>query len=446
MSNREARSWTEGIITEQRSEATFNKYHDEPLPPSSLPPRHKSVATPSSADQRGSNNGVMAPAIDIESAHQGFGIENMEATRQNRRMPAHMRSEADEIIFGRDMDGSTLNEAREAHIHPELWTGPRLPLRKTLPVARHAHKTPRTHETGKKAMSGAEVRIRALQGAGLHRKPRCSLQEPTLKPGQVVHNTSDSFHDAPFMSKSRAVEQWTAYRNAINPLLQLSPGDPRLPEHAHQCFSNTMLTHSSLNSVAGRSTMETMQRLTTASPRSPAAVARPQTSSPGQLRLPTDAAFSSPARGGPGLAALRQLVRTPTMAATAMTQTLQPPISHSRSTPNFGTPSSGGGGAFGSATAFGSTRGLHNTLAAAQTLAAVEVADMLTRRSNAETLRPLAAATEIKRERSRIDAQPGMVWNQTYASQKSGDAPGWRVLTPAENVARRSGVMTRAGL
>ena len=44
-----------------------------------------------------------------------------------------------------------------------------------------------------------------------------------------------------------------------------------------------------------------------------------------------------------------------------MTQTIQPAIPHSRSTPNFGTPSSVGGGAFGSGSSLGSTRGLHNT-------------------------------------------------------------------------------------
>jgi len=448
MSNREARSWTEGIITEQRSEAAFNKYRDEPLPPSALPPRHKAAAATSSANQRGSSDGVIVPAIDMTNAHQDHGIETMEATRQNRRMPAHMRGEADEAIYGRDLDGSTMDEAREAHIHPELWTGPRIPLRKTLPVAHHAHHAHQKQETvlRKKAMTSAEVRMRALQGDGLHKKPHRSLQEPALKPGQVAHNTSDNFHAAPFMSKNRAVEQWTTYRNAINPMLQLSPGDPRLPEHARQCFSNTMLTHSSLNSVAGRSTMQTMQRLTNSSLRSPVASrspesARPHTSSSAQLRLPPDA--TSSASSGPSPAAPRQLMRTPTMAATAMTQTIQPAIPHSRSTPNFG---SVGGGAFGSGSSFGSTRGLHNTLAAAQSLAAVEVADMFTRMANAETLRPLTAATTIKRERQRIDAQPGMIWNQTYASQKNGDAPGWRVLTPAENVARRSGVMTRAGL
>lgn len=451
MSNREARSWTEGIITEQRSQAAFNKYHDEPLPPSALPPRHKAAAAASGANQRGSSSGVVAPAIDMDNAHQDHGIETMEATRQNRRMPAHMRGEADEAIYGRDLDGSTWEDAREAHIKPELWTGPRIPLRKTLPVTHHQHKT--THETvlRKKAVSSAEVRMRALQGDGLHKRPHRSLQEPALKPGQITHNTSDNFHAAPFMSKNRAVEQWTTYRNAINPMLQLSPGDPRLPEHARQCFSNTMLTHSSLNSVAGRSTMQTMQRLTTASLRSPIASrspepseARPHTSSSAQLRLPADAASS--ASSGPSPVAPRQMMRTPTMAATAMTQTIQPAIPHSRSTPNFGTPSSVGGGAFGSGSSLGSTRGLHNTLAAAQSLAAVEVADMFTRMANAETLRPLTAATTIKRERGRIDAQPGMIWNQTYSAQKNGDAPGWRVLTPAENVARRSGVLTRAGL
>ena len=88
-------------------------------------------------------------------------------------------------------------------------------------------------------------------------------------------------------------------------------------------------------------------------------------------------------------------MRTPTMAATAMTQTIQPAIPHSRSTPNFGTPSSVGGGAFGSGSSLGSTRGLHNTLAAAQSLAAVEVADMFTRMANAETLRPLECPTNV---------------------------------------------------
>ena len=54
-----------------------------------------------------------------------------EISRQNRKMQPHMQSQVDEVVFGRDFDGSTLPEARQP-IHSDILapTG-RLPLRQS---------------------------------------------------------------------------------------------------------------------------------------------------------------------------------------------------------------------------------------------------------------------------------------------------------------------------
>ena len=86
------------------------------------------------------------------------------------------------------------------------------------------------------------------------------------------------------------------------------------------------------------------------------------------------------------------------------------------------------------------------TLARAQELAAAEAHESLEAAADRGTMRPLTAATAVKQQRERQDAQPGMVWSQDWRSALHGGAPGWRVLTPAENALRARGSLSRAGL
>ena len=82
----------------------------------------------------------------------------------------------------------------------------------------------------------------------------------------------------------------------------------------------------------------------------------------------------------------------------------------------------------------------------AQELAAAEAHESLEAAADRGTMRPLTAATAVKQQRERQDAQPGMVWSQDWRSALHGGAPGWRVLTPAENALRARGSLSRAGL
>ena len=116
---------------------------------------------------------------------------------------------------------------------------------------------------------------------------------------------------------------------------------------------------------------------------------------------------------------------------------MQFPIPHSASAPDLGS----SGGSFGH-----SARGLNTTLARARDVAAGEAQDAFTKTIDSASLRPLTAATTIKRERGRQDAQPGMVWSQDYRANMGFNGPGWRTLTPAEVASRRMGTLSRAGL
>lgn len=104
---------------------------DSPLPPSSLPPRRRVEG--SSTEHKQQLEQELTSALDLtpfQVANHGKASAT-EISRQNRKMQPHMQSQVDEVVFGRDFDGSTLPEARQP-IHSDILapTG-RLPLRQS---------------------------------------------------------------------------------------------------------------------------------------------------------------------------------------------------------------------------------------------------------------------------------------------------------------------------
>lgn len=269
-------SWTEGIKTVDRSEKLFNELVNQPLPPDALPPRRRVESDRSSQPKQRDDGRSTSSVLDLSPFRMTATHMKASATetmRQHRKMQPHMRSDVDEVVFGRDLDGSDLPEARSTIRADILAPAGRLPVRKAPPQATRTRADRlRQREAQERQLQKSASASAQIEGQRAVTTARASLAHPrrefvpTEKPNRITLDTSDTFHNTPFLSKNRAVESWAVYRNSSNPMLNYHPGDPRLPDMA-QAHSTSMLSHGSLNSVAGRDAMETMRLTATSSSR-----------------------------------------------------------------------------------------------------------------------------------------------------------------------------------
>ena len=80
---------------------------DSPLPPNALPPRRRVEG--SSGEHKVRLEKELTSALDLtpfQVANHGKSSAT-ELNRQNRKVQPHMQSQVDEVVFGRDFDGST---------------------------------------------------------------------------------------------------------------------------------------------------------------------------------------------------------------------------------------------------------------------------------------------------------------------------------------------------
>ena len=127
-----SRAHTENLRTVERSIKMHQELMDSPLPPSALPPRRRVEGN--SPEHKKRLETELTSVLDLtpfQVANHG-NASAIEVNRQNRKMQPHMRSEVDELVFGRDLDGSTLEEARGPIRSDILAPAGRLPLKQSL--------------------------------------------------------------------------------------------------------------------------------------------------------------------------------------------------------------------------------------------------------------------------------------------------------------------------